>query len=100
MSSTFIVAMTAAMVAMGTPTSLACSACPAWPENPTEILASAELHGSEGDAGSLPDSCHHSSLVVLHQEKLPEAGFLHLVVRGRQLLLQRWQQDYEKIRSC
>jgi hypothetical protein len=31
-----------------------------------EVLASAELHSGEGDADSLPDSCHHSPLAVLH----------------------------------
>ena len=64
-----------------------------------EVLAGAELHGGEGDASSLLNSHHHSPLTVPHQEKLPEAGFLRLVARGYQLLLQRWQQDNEKIRS-
>ena len=67
--------------------------------HPVKVLASAELHGSEGDADSMPDSSHHSPLMVLHQEKLLEAGFLRLMARGLQLLLQRWQQYDEKIRS-
>jgi hypothetical protein len=47
-----------------------------------EVLVGAELHGSEGDTGSLLNSGHHDTLAVLHQEKLLEAGFLNLVVRG------------------
>jgi hypothetical protein len=34
--------------------------------HPTEVLAGEELHGGKGDADSLPDSCHHSPLAVLH----------------------------------
>jgi hypothetical protein len=67
--------------------------------HPAKVLAGAEQHGGEGDVGSLPDSYHHSPLMVLHQEKLPEVGFFCLVPRGHQLLLQRWQQDDEKIKS-
>ena len=67
---------------------------------PVEVLVGAELHGNEGDAGSLPDSHHHRPLMVLHQEKLLEAGFLHLMEGGHQLLLQHWQQNDKKVRSC
>ena len=67
--------------------------------HPTKVLVGVELHGGVGDASSLLDSHHHSPLLVLHQEILLEAGFLHLMARGRQLLLQCWQQDDEKIRS-
>jgi hypothetical protein len=55
--------------------------------HPMEVLAGVELHGGEGNAGSLPASCHHIPLMVLHQEKLLEASFLRLMERGRQLLL-------------
>jgi hypothetical protein len=54
-----------------------------------EVLAGAELWGGEGDIGSLLDSGHHCAFAVLHQENLPEASLLYLVVGGRQLLLQR-----------
>jgi hypothetical protein len=64
-----------------------------------KVLASAELHGGEDDVCSLLDSCHHSLLMVLHLENLLEAGFLHLMARGHQLLL-RWQQEDKKVRSC
>jgi hypothetical protein len=49
----------------------------------TKVLAGAELRGSKGNVGSLPDSLHHSPLAVLHQEYLPEACFLSLMVGGR-----------------
>ena len=67
--------------------------------HPVEVLASAGLHGGEGNPGSLPDYRYHSLLLVLHPKKLLEVGFLRLVARGHQLLLQRKQQDDEKIRS-
>jgi hypothetical protein len=56
--------------------------------HPAEVLAATELHGSEGNTGTLLDSCHHSLLMVLHQENLPEASFLHLMAGYCQLLLQ------------
>jgi hypothetical protein len=58
--------------------------------HPAELLACAHLHGGEGDAGSLLDPRHHNLLMVLHQENLSEASFLHLLAGSRQLLLQRW----------
>ena len=54
-----------------------------------EDLAGVELHGSEGDAGTLPDSNHHRTFMVLHQKNLSEVGLFRLMAGGRQLLLQR-----------
>ena len=64
-----------------------------------EVLVGAQLHGSDGEASSLPDPRHHCVLVVLHQKNLLEAAFLCLMAGGRQLLLQRWQQDDMRVRS-
>ena len=64
-----------------------------------EILADAELQGSKGDPGSLPDSGHHRTLVVLHQENLTEASLCSLVAVGCQLFLRRWQQEDMNIRG-
>jgi hypothetical protein len=36
---------------------------------------------------SLTDSSHNHAFAVLHQKNLPEASFLCLMARGRQLLL-------------
>jgi len=50
--------------------------------HPVDVLASAQLHGSEGDTSSLLDPCHHRTLTVLHRKSLVEAGFLGLMARG------------------
>jgi hypothetical protein len=58
--------------------------------HPAEVLACAHLRGGEGDTGSLSDPRHHRPLMVLHQENLSEASFLHLLAGSHQLLLQCW----------
>jgi hypothetical protein len=68
--------------------------------HPTEVLAGAQLHGGEGNTGSLPDSHHHRSFEVLHHDDLLEASHLCLIAGSRQLLLQCWQQDDMKVTSC
>jgi hypothetical protein len=65
----------------------------------TEVLAGVELQRSKGNTSSLPNSGHHRTLVVLHQKNLPKASLFCLMPGGRQLLLQRWQQEDKKIRS-
>jgi hypothetical protein len=67
--------------------------------HPAKVQPDLQLHGSKGDTSPLLDSCYHHPLMVLHYDELLEASHLRLMMRSRQLLLQRWQQDDTKIRS-
>jgi hypothetical protein len=50
----------------------------------TEVLAGTQLHGGKDDTGSLPAPYNQCPLTVLHQESLPEASLLHLLVGSHQ----------------